>query len=121
MNKKDLEYFKTKLLAEKTELEEELARVGQKNPNNPGDWDASTKDMEVDAADENEVADKLEEYEGNLNIVKQLENQLNEVNSALVKVSNGKYGICEICGEPIEKERLEANPSAKSSIKHSHK
>jgi DnaK suppressor protein len=120
MNAKDLEYFKNKLLAEKTELEEELASIGQKNPNNPNDWDASTKDIEVDTADENELADKLEELEGNKTILNQLENQLNEVQKALDKIDKKTYGICETCGKPIEKERLEANPSAKVSIKHPH-
>ena len=121
MNDKDLQHFKDKLLEEKSELEQEMARVGQKNPNNPNDWDASTKGMEVDSADENEVADKLEELEGNSIILKQLEKQLIDVTGALDRIEKKTYGTCEVCGKPIEKERLEANPSAKISIKHSHK
>ena len=121
MNAKDTEKFKNKLLNEKTELEEELAQLGQKNPSNPNDWQANTKDIEVDSADENEVADKLEEFEGNSNIITQLENQLKEVKDALEKIDAGKYGLCEVCGKPIEKERLEAMPSARVSLKHDHK
>jgi DnaK suppressor protein len=121
MNKKDAQVFKNKLLAEKAELEGELASIGQKNPTAKNGWEASTREMEVDKADENEVADKLEEYEGNTNILSQLDNQLTEVNTAIEKIEKGTYGICEKCGKPIEKERLEANPSARVSIKHSHK
>ena len=118
MNKKDIQYFKDKLLKEKTLLEEELATVGKVNPDNPDDWDATSNKIEVDSADENEVADKIEELEENKAILQQLEPQLNEVKSALQRIEDGSYGICEVSGEPIERERLEANPSARTSIKH---
>ena len=65
MNKKDLEYFKKKLEKEKTLLEEELKTVGRKNPQQAGGWEATSGAMEVDNADENEVADKIEEFEEN--------------------------------------------------------
>ena len=121
MNKKLTEQFKKKLLVEKAGLETELASIGQRSPNNPNNWDASTGGMEVDNADENEVADKLEELEENTGIVSQLESQLNEIKSALDRIEKGTYGLCEVCQKPIEEERLEANPSARVSIKHKHK
>lgn len=120
MNTKDIQKFKIKLVAEKSQLEEEMSGIGSKNPNNPGTWDASAATMEVDNADENEVADKLEEYEENTGILSQLENQLKEVNDALDRIEKGTYGLCEKCNQPIETERLEANPSARVSIKHAH-
>ncbi|MFA6554426.1 MAG: TraR/DksA C4-type zinc finger protein [Candidatus Paceibacterota bacterium] len=120
MNKRDLEHFKTKLLEEKKDLETELGEVAQKNPSLAQGWEATSGNMDVDPADENEVADKFEEYEGNKGVMEKLEKQLNEVNSALERINNGNYGICEVCKEPIEKERLEANPSSKISIKHKH-
>ncbi len=118
MNKKDLAYFKVKLEKEKTLLEEELGTISRVNPNNPSDWEATTTDIEVDSADENEVADKMEELEENKAILSKLEPQLNEVKAALERIDTGKYGICEVSGDPIEKERLEANPSARTSLKH---
>jgi DnaK suppressor protein len=121
MNTKEAQVFKKKLLTEKAELEKELASIGEKSPTAKNGWEATTKDMEVDKADENEVADKLEEYEGNTNILGQLDGQLAEVNAALDRIAKGTYGICEKCGQPIEKDRLEANPSARTSIKHAHK
>ena len=33
---------------------------------------------------------------------------------ALEKIEAGKYGICEVSGEEIEADRLEAYPSAKT-------
>ncbi len=120
MNKRDQENLKKKLLEEKKTLEEELGRIGQRNPSVAGGWEANAGGMEIDTADENEVADKLEELEDNVGIVTALENQLNEVKSALERMENGTYGNCEVCGKPIEQDRLEANPGAKISIKHGH-
>ena len=117
MNTKDLQSFKAKLMAEKTQLEGELAGIGQRNPQHAGGWEATSGKMEVDAADENEVADKFEELEENTGIMAQLENQLNEVKAALERIEKGTYGIDEETGKPIDIKRLEANPSARTAIK----
>jgi DnaK suppressor protein len=118
MNKKDLEYFKKKLEKEKLLLEEELKTVGHKNPEVAGGWEASPEDIDADSADDNEVADKMGGLEGNNAILEKLDKQLTEVNDALERVEKGTYGTCEVSDEPIEKERLEANPSARTCLKH---
>lgn len=118
MNKKDLEYFKNKLEKEKKLLESELSTIGRRDPDNPSDWQATPGKIQIDSADENEIADKMEELDENKAILDQLEPQLNEVRTALRKVENGTYGICEVSGHPIERERLEANPSARTCKKH---
>lgn len=118
MNKKDIQHFKDKLLKEKTLLEEELASVGKVNPENPNEWIATPGEIETDSADENEVADRFEELEENKVILNKLEPQYKEVNAALERIEKGTYGICEVSGEEIERERLEANPSARTSMKN---
>lgn len=120
MNKKDIEIFKKRLLEEKAELEGELAGVGKSDTASAGGWDATSGGIEVDSADDNEVADKFEELEENAGIADKLESQLREVKAALERVEKGTYGICERCSKPIERDRLEANPSARISIKHGH-
>ena len=40
-----------------------------------------------------------------------------EIDSALLRIENGEYGICDIGGEPIPKARLEAIPWAKNCVK----
>jgi sigma-B regulation protein RsbU (phosphoserine phosphatase) len=37
-------------------------------------------------------------------------NLLKEVDSALERIDNGTYGLCEVCHDPIEPERLLADP-----------
>ncbi len=39
-----------------------------------------------------------------------LANLLIKVDSALERMNNGTYGICEVCHEPIERDRLMADP-----------
>ncbi len=38
--------------------------------------------------------------------------RLNAVNQALIRLHNGKYGICAVCGQRISEERLRAIPYA---------
>jgi len=115
MNKKDLEYFKAKLLEEKKELVEELGEVAK---NEPGQgWEATSGTMQVDSADENEVADKFEEFESNKGVMDKLQKQLIEVDAALERIEKEVYGICENTKKPIDRDRLEANPSARVSLK----
>ena len=121
MNKKDLQYFKEKLEKERGNLQDELSTIARKNPDRPDSWDATSGDIEVDNADDNEVADKMEELEENNLIVEQLEQQLKEVDIAMAKIEKNVYGVCEISGETIEKDRLEANPAARTCIKHMKK
>lgn len=112
------EYFQKKLEKELGELEAELRSVGQINPDNPQDWEAKPADMDILKSDSNEVADNIEEFEENSAILKQLEIRLNEVKAALKKIKEGKFGKCEVGGEPIEADRLEANPAAATCKKH---
>ncbi len=114
----DLEYFKNKLTTYKEKLISELKTVGRINPNNPNDWEATAGENGDNTADPNERADTIEEYEENTATLNQLEKELFEVNEALAKIENGKYGICEVSGEEIETERLEANPAARTCRNH---
>ena len=116
----DYQSFKEKLIAEKNELEAELQKVGRINPDNPSDWEPTPgiADKDVSSADENTVADSIEEYEDNAAIVNTLEKRYNDVKNALDKIEKGTYGICEVDGKEIEVERLKANPSARTCIEH---
>ncbi len=41
---------------------------------------------------------------------------LNDVDAALTRITEGRYGRCEDCGEPIAHERLLAQPAARRCI-----
>ncbi|KMJ56459.1 hypothetical protein AB685_21815 [Bacillus sp. LL01] len=69
--------------------------------NHPGDLATELHDRELEAALDQHSKDELE-----------------EINQALAAIENGTYGICEVCGEPIPYERLEALPTARRRVEH---
>lgn len=111
------QHFKELLEKELSVLEAELSTVGRKNPDQKGDWEATEAD-DIDPAEDAEVASGIETYENNKGILSQLEAQLNNVKAALGRIEAGTYGKCEVCGEMIEEDRLEANPSATTCKAH---
>jgi len=117
------EKFKQKLQSELQTVEQELRSVAIQNPKNPQDWEATETKMDVlsAAADPNEAADKQEEYIENRAITDQLEIRYNTIKRALSKIEEGTYGACEVSGEPIEEDRLEANPAARTCKEHMEK
>jgi DnaK suppressor protein len=60
---------------------------------------------------EEEATESLE-LEKRLALERHIREQLAEVEHALHKVEEGTYGLCDICGQPIDPARLEALPQA---------
>ena len=110
--------FKDLLTKECEVLEKELATVGRKNPDNSADWEAVEPKLDVDNAEDGEVAGGIEQYENNIAVLDQLEARLREVKEALTKIEKNTYGTCEVCGKEIEEDRLNANPAAKTCKSH---
>jgi DnaK suppressor protein len=51
-------------------------------------------------------------------LAERLRHQLDELDQALARIADGTYGRCEICGEEIAPERLDARPTARRCVKH---
>lgn len=51
-----------------------------------------------------------------LSLVSSEQDALHEIEEAIGRIKDGSYGICEVTGEPINKERLEAVPFARFSV-----
>lgn len=117
----DIDHFKQKLETEKQHLEEDLSRLGRINPDNPKDWEAVKQDLNVMESDFNELSDTFEQYEEDSAILNDLETRLLDVKHALNKINgeaDTEYGVCEVSGEEISQERLEANPAARAHVDH---
>lgn len=113
----NLELLKQKLQEEKTLLEQELGRLGIQDKET-GDWGASLhNDTEV-VSDPVDLGDRDEDFARTANTLGELEIRYKDVLSALEKMDAGTYGMCEISGEPIEEDRLMANPAAKTCKSH---
>ena len=59
-----------------------------------------------------EEATESFELEKRLALENQVSANLAKVKLALLKFEKGTYGLCDICGQPITPERLEALPQA---------
>lgn len=111
--------------AYKTRLEEmlgavtkELATIGIHDPHNSADWVAVPSPETNDTADENLVADGVEEWDERAGVVAELEAHFNAITAALARIEQGTFGVCTHCGVTIESARLEANPTATTCIEH---
>lgn len=47
----------------------------------------------------------------------ELLSRLHKIETALLRVKKGKYGLCEKCGKMIDTDRLAANPAATLCLK----
>jgi len=56
------------------------------------------------------------EREKDLAILEGLEGDLAEIEAALQRLDEGTYGIDEVTGDPIDPERLDALPTARTNI-----
>ena len=52
-----------------------------------------------------------------VDVARRLEEKLADVERALQKLEEGTYGTCDVCGDPISPERLEAIPWATRCVK----
>ena len=106
MNMNKYHLYKEILLMRKTEIEKilnslsnEIKDINKCEINDEADFAAASMDSGRD-------------YQIYVNQKKELE----EINEALKKIDEGRYGICEMCEEEIEEERLKLKPHAKYCI-----
>ncbi len=69
--------------------------------------DADWEEQAVDLADD-------EALEGVDDVLRA---EIQQIRLALLRIENGTYGTCAVCGEPIGAERLKARPIATRCIK----
>ena len=112
--------LKERLEKERALLQKELSGLGSQNPDNPTDWVPSKPDGDEFGADRNVNADIIEAMQENNASLNELEGRLNMVDAALARFESGTYGVCEVSSEPLEFERLNANPAATTCMQHMH-
>ncbi|MEN3013715.1 MAG: TraR/DksA family transcriptional regulator [Endomicrobiia bacterium] len=103
ISKKDLDFYKKKLLEKYNEILKLQKNNNIELPLEIGD--------EIDIAEHNlgkEVRRELSDTQINL---------LNLINIALEKIEKGEYGFCSKCGKKIPKKRLNALPWTDLCIK----
>ncbi len=113
----DKKNIKEKLEKERDTLLEEMKDMGKLNEET-GEWEAVPDEMEFPEADENDRADRFEDFEARSSMMNTLGLRLNNILKALKGLNKDSFGKCEVCKKPIEVARLEANPAARTCKKH---
>ena len=113
----DKKKIKEKLEAERDILLEQLKDMGKLDLET-GEWKATPEQIEFPESDENDKADRFEDFEARSSRMRTLEPRLNDVLKALKRLSRDSFGKCEVCKKDIEAARLNANPAAVTCKKH---
>jgi RNA polymerase-binding transcription factor DksA len=115
MNKKDVLYFEKILLDERKRFIHELSQIENEGlMANPKESSGDLSSYSYHPADQG--SDTMEK-EKNVFLASAKGNELYEIDQALLRAKDGKFGLCESCGKDIERERLEAVPYAKQCVK----
>ncbi len=105
MNDRQLDYFRRKLLAWKSEIMEDsrdtVAGMKDQTRNIPDIADRASE--ETDRALELRTRDRERKL-------------VSKIDAALRRIDEGEYGYCDITGEPISLKRLDARPIATMSL-----
>ncbi|NQV13330.1 MAG: prolipoprotein diacylglyceryl transferase [Parcubacteria group bacterium] len=112
MNEEKVAELKKKLENKKKVLQDQLAKIANKDKNLKDDYDAKFENFDSEVMDISNEATEVSNYQNKLSLEATLELQLRDVRKALDRMANGKYGQCEKCSKEIKPERLEALPHA---------
>src|SRR3954454_6101203 len=105
MPETDTTNLRADLETERADLERRLTEL-----TNDG---AAAPDFDENFADSAQVAAEQGE---NLTLAASLRDQLADVETALVRLADGSYGSCEVCGNALTDARLEAMPATRFCI-----
>ncbi len=107
MNKKDIDKIRKRLEEEKVELQEEVAKIKEREKTFLND----------------EVGDEVDKASGDFQremlfyTTDHDRQKLDLIEEALHKIEHDRYGTCENCGKKISKDRLYAIPYVRDCIK----
>lgn len=99
MTAEDRKRLQRELAEARTEAKKLKARLGDKGDYGLGEGDPAIVQWEI-----------------NLALLQRAEEKVQQLQEALENLSAGTYGVCEVCGNPIEPERLEILPQTKRCI-----
>jgi len=100
MNANQLAFFRERLMAQREEIENDIARARNElssGENEPDELDRAS------AEEERWLSLRISEREGKL---------LRKIDEAIQRIDDGDYGYCEDTGDPIGIPRLLARPTA---------
>lgn len=108
----DLNYFRGRLYQMRQTLQQQIDDLHDEVVNENQSDSYGVKNHPAEDATE------LFTRERSLAIEAELQRELGRIDHAMTRIDAGTYGICEVGGEEIPVERLEARPAATLCIVH---
>ena len=107
----DLKHFRARLEDERRKVRNAIDYLQKENP---GAAEETTGDLAMGPGDNHlaDIATETVDREIDYTLEENSGNVLREIETALKRIDDGTYGICAVCGKPIEPERLEYLPWA---------
>ncbi len=102
----DLDHARQRLLEERAHLQQQVDGVEHERTD-----DGPIDMLGGDAAADTTIATS------ELNLRSDLAHSIAEIDAALHRIDLGTYGIDEVTGEPIDPERLEVIPAARTNVR----
>jgi len=113
----DKKKIKGKLEKERDILLGQMRDIGKFN-SETNEWEAIPEERDHQESDQNDMADRFEDFEERNSVLKELEPRFNNILRALKGLDKESFGRCEICKKDIEMTRLKVNPAARTCKKH---
>lgn len=111
---KDVQIYRSRLENLKTEYSQLINSLDQGLNNSLGDSISELSLYDNHPAD---VASEVYERGKDIGFRNYALQQIEKVEDALKRLEQGKYGVCDRCGQPIPEERLEAIPLTTMCVK----
>ncbi|VAV87364.1 DksA family protein PA5536 (no Zn-finger) [hydrothermal vent metagenome] len=105
MNERQMAYFHKKLV----DWKEEILRESKETLNH----------LQEDSQKEPDIADRASsetDWSIELRTRDRQRKLITKIDAAIERIKNGEYGYCEVTGEPINLERLDARPIAMMTL-----
>ena len=111
--RKDLDMFRKLIQDQQQETREEFDILSQNILDTSGEFDADNQAFSLHTAEQG--SDAIEREKTFLH-AQRTSDYLKKLEEALERIDRGTYGICVVCGELIEKERLQAVPITQKHV-----
>jgi DnaK suppressor protein len=114
LTKKEIDDLRDRLVDERAELQLQLSTIEEAS------FAQTQSDLTGDVGLDDESADAgtaTFEREKDLSIEQNVRDLLAKIERALRRIEEGRFGVCDRCGKPIEKARVKALPYVDLCIK----
>jgi RNA polymerase-binding transcription factor DksA len=110
---KDLETFRKVIMEQRAEASEEFDIISQQLMDTSGEFDGENQSFALHTAEQGSDAMEREKH---FLQAQRTSDYIKKLDEALERIQRGTYGICVICGNLIEKERLYAVPITQKHV-----